>query len=252
MEQTIMFKSLIGSYNYNLNDNTSDKDYKLFICPSFDDLYNNKIISKSINSLKEDVETKDIRLLISLLVKANPAYLEILFSTEVIFYSEKAKTFYLSLINIRESLIKNNLKRFFDSTFGCIMEKNKNLFKSTDKTQHLFDKFGYNNKNNLHIYRLYDLLLKYHNQDYNDFNSCLYYDDINREKMLNIKYNFNKLSIISIKQNVEKIIDKVKKLEKYYYLADEKIGVNIRNANFNYLNNLVYDYIKCKIKNELY
>ena len=42
------FKSLVGSHNYNLNIETSDKDYKVFVFPTFDDLYFNIFIKNKI------------------------------------------------------------------------------------------------------------------------------------------------------------------------------------------------------------
>ena len=36
-----MLKFLVGSHNYNLNTEESDKDWKVFLYPSFDNLYNN-------------------------------------------------------------------------------------------------------------------------------------------------------------------------------------------------------------------
>jgi len=41
-----MLQILVGSHNYNLNNENSDKDYKIFVCPTFEDLYYNKKLSK--------------------------------------------------------------------------------------------------------------------------------------------------------------------------------------------------------------
>ena len=40
--RNVAFKALVGSHNYNLNTSDSDKDYKLFVIPTLDDLYFNK------------------------------------------------------------------------------------------------------------------------------------------------------------------------------------------------------------------
>ena len=45
-ERKVVFKALVGSHNYNLNDETSDKDYKYFVLPTFDDLYTGKMFSQ--------------------------------------------------------------------------------------------------------------------------------------------------------------------------------------------------------------
>ena len=45
MRETV-FKALVGSHNYNLADKNSDKDYKVFVLPTFEDLYNGVQYSK--------------------------------------------------------------------------------------------------------------------------------------------------------------------------------------------------------------
>ena len=57
------FKSLVGSHNYNLNIETSDKDYKVFVFPTFDDLYFNKSYSKSCIGETEDYDKLEKQLL---------------------------------------------------------------------------------------------------------------------------------------------------------------------------------------------
>ena len=44
-----VLKALVGSHNYNLNTPESDKDYKLFVLPTFDDLYSREDYTASIN-----------------------------------------------------------------------------------------------------------------------------------------------------------------------------------------------------------
>ena len=50
-----VLKALVGSHNYNLNTPESDKDYKLFVLPTYDDLYERKDYSVSVESSKEDI-----------------------------------------------------------------------------------------------------------------------------------------------------------------------------------------------------
>ena len=42
-----VLKALVGSHNYNLNTESSDKDYKYFVLPTLDDLYDGTIFSAS-------------------------------------------------------------------------------------------------------------------------------------------------------------------------------------------------------------
>lgn len=87
-ERLWVFKSLVGSVNYNLHTETSDMDYKVFVIPSFDDLYFSRVYSESISTEEEDLEIHDIRKLDKMLYKSNVNFLEILFSEEIIINEE--------------------------------------------------------------------------------------------------------------------------------------------------------------------
>ena len=78
-----VLKALVGSHNYSLNTPESDKDYKLFVLPTFDDLYSREDYTVNINSKEEDIVVYDIRKLSSLFFKANVNYIEVLYSKEL-------------------------------------------------------------------------------------------------------------------------------------------------------------------------
>ncbi|WP_206706321.1 zinc ribbon domain-containing protein [Anoxybacillus flavithermus] len=82
MNRKVSFKALVGSYNYNLQTESSDKDYKVFFLPSFEGLYSGEKYSKSITSDTEDIEYHDVRKLSDMLRKSNVNFLEVLFSVE--------------------------------------------------------------------------------------------------------------------------------------------------------------------------
>lgn len=82
MNRKVSFKALVGSYNYNLQTESSDKDYKVFFLPSFEGLYSGEKYSKSITSDTEDIEYHGIRKLPDMLWKSNVNFLEVLFSVE--------------------------------------------------------------------------------------------------------------------------------------------------------------------------
>lgn len=79
----VALASLVGSHNYNLNTETSDKDYKFFVFPTFEDLYKNTKYVKSIVSDSVDYTVHDIRELPKLLWKGNINFLEVLVSQEM-------------------------------------------------------------------------------------------------------------------------------------------------------------------------
>ncbi len=82
-DRKIVLKALVGSHNYNLATGVSvhsdtgiafpasDKDYKVFILPTFEDLYNGEMYSEQIIGEKVDWDIHDIRKLSSILFKAN-------------------------------------------------------------------------------------------------------------------------------------------------------------------------------------
>ena len=53
---------IVGSHNYNLTTENSDKDYKLFILPEFEDLYSGNLFSTpNVVSSTMDYDIHDIR-----------------------------------------------------------------------------------------------------------------------------------------------------------------------------------------------
>ena len=78
----VVLKALTGSHNYNLNTPDSDKDYKFFVTPTFDDLYSGNRFSNGKQSDEMDYTVHDIRQLSHLLWKSNPNFIEVLFSQE--------------------------------------------------------------------------------------------------------------------------------------------------------------------------
>lgn len=77
------FKALVGSHNYNLADENSDKDYKMFVLPTFEDLYKGKMYSKQIIGETEDLDVHDIRKIVNLFYKSNINFIEVLFTNEL-------------------------------------------------------------------------------------------------------------------------------------------------------------------------
>lgn len=101
---------LYGSQNYGLNTPESDKDYKVLLCPEFEDLYRYHKVCKDDLPNGLDPEHYSVMSIIQfhdLLMAGNPNCLEMLFSVESILtatdypihtylhnYRERAKTLY--------------------------------------------------------------------------------------------------------------------------------------------------------------
>ena len=78
------FVCLTGSHNYHLEDENSDYDFKLFVYPTFKDLYNgDKKNSRDTKICDQDLKTTDIRFFKSTLEKSNINFLEVLYSEDI-------------------------------------------------------------------------------------------------------------------------------------------------------------------------
>jgi predicted nucleotidyltransferase len=194
IDRKVVVRVLTGSNNYNLNDEISDKDYKFFVLPNFDDLYNGKCFYQGETSQELDYTVHDLRKLPSLLYKSNMSFLEILFSKELIFSYEAGQKLKDNVFKYAESIASINLPRLFNSCWFTHMEKYNKLLKGTATTQNLVDKFGYDTKQALHCYRYIDFLDRYIDNGFTSFNKALWYTSKERELMLDIKHGKYTLS----------------------------------------------------------
>ena len=171
-------KALVGSHNYNLNTPESDRDYKHFVLPTFDDIYNSYYHSESHVGEQMDYTVHDIRKLPELLFKANINFVEVLFSkdfTEGYYCPEVAE-----LVEMREEIARMNLPYLFSACKGMFFNKMKYIEKGTSGTIHLVEKHGYDTKQALHAYRVLDFLEKYCYNGFKSFGGAISYfgDDI--------------------------------------------------------------------------
>jgi predicted nucleotidyltransferase len=180
----MLFKSLVGSHNYNLNTETSDKDWKAFVYPTFEDLYKGKMFSEATITDTEDVDIHDIRKLPELFWKANINFVEILHSNEIKYFSTPREL--LEIFNLKDEISKMNLPYLFNACVGMHLEKMKRLDKASDGTQHLLDAYNYNTKEALHAYRVLDFLERFADNGFSSFRIAMTYEE-RRNYMLTIK-----------------------------------------------------------------
>lgn len=173
MERELVMKSLVGSHNYNLANEESDKDYKVFVLPTFDDLYTGKQYKKQTVTDEEDHDIKDVRKLIDLLFKSNINYLEVLASNELIIPEGLPEI--EAILARRDDIFKMNLPYFFNACKGMYHQKMALLNKGTEGTQHLVDKFGYDTKQATHAFRCLDVARRYAESNFTDFPSAMRY-----------------------------------------------------------------------------
>lgn len=118
-DRKIALKAIVGSHNYGINDERSDKDYKIFVFPNFSDLYEGKKFTAVHASPMEDYTVHDIRELSKFLCKANINFLEVLFSNELTGDPEVIDLF----VPLREMFICMNYKAFYKGCLGMFDNK---------------------------------------------------------------------------------------------------------------------------------
>ena len=191
MDRVVAFKALVGSHNYNLNDENSDKDYKVFVLPTFEDLYNREMYANQIIGEEEDLDIHDIRKLPNLFYKSNINFIEVLYSNEIIIGEEMNRTQEILIKKIfekRDEIVRMNLPHLFNA--GMHLNKIKLLRKGTEGTQHLVDKFGYDTKQAQHAYRVLNFIERFSETELSDFKQAITYFGEDKKFMLDIKGAF--------------------------------------------------------------
>lgn len=188
-----LFRALVGSHNYNLNTSESDKDYKIFVAPIFDDLYFNKQFSNSIIGETEDYDIHDIRKVSHLWWKANVNFVEVLFSEDIVINKGdtwlETQKLLSEIFRMKNDIAKMNLPYLYDACIGMHITKKKQIDKGTAGTQHLVDKFGYDTKQAMHSIRILDFLRRFAENEFTDFKKAIWYDndEYNKQYLLNVK-----------------------------------------------------------------
>lgn len=194
-----LFRAITGSQNYNLNNENSDEDWKVFVLPSFKDLYKGVLYAPpSIISNSTDVSIKDIRVLPNGIYKSNISFLEVLYSKEIVInpnLDEHTKRLINDIFVMRHELVTSNLSRMYLSTKGIFFK----YFKEIEKN--INEDCGYNTKKAMNSLRVLNFLYKFNKT--NDFEQSIRYSDSDRDKklLMSIK-NGEKGS----KEEIEKII----------------------------------------------
>lgn len=231
----IAIKCLVGSHNYNLNTESSDKDYKIFCYPTFEDLYTNTYYHESVLGEKEDYDCHDIRRLPELLIKSNPNYLEVLFSKEYAIIVSEIKDFFDFY---RGRIAKMNLPKLWSSLFGLGIQKSSKLIKGTEGTKHLVKQFGYDTKQAMHAHRAYNMIDTLVENGF-DFKNALWMDDVDRWGYIGIKNGIYELKEIEFSLECKKV--KAKSLEDNF--KNQPVDLQMMQ--------ILRDFIKNQVKNRI-
>ena len=248
MERKELFRAVVGSKNYNLNTKGSDTDYKVFLLPSFDDLYQREQFHKSLNETDQDVEFHDVRKLSSLFWKSNVNFLEVPFSSDIFIQKDLSKPFQDGLYEVfqrKEAIARMNLPYLYRACVGMYYQKHNRVLegRSIGNTNHLVEAYQYDTKEAMHSLRVLDLLIRYEQQGFTDFKKAICYADREKQWLINIKEGEYLLEVyMAMAKDLKEAVDKIK--EKYMTsIPDHKLK--------NDLEKIVETMVRENIKEEL-
>ena len=182
---------LQGSQNYNLDiyekDYTSDIDTKCMVLPTLDSLIKgNQMTSTKYDFEGEQIDVKDIRVMMEMWKKQNQSYLEILF-TDYKIINPKYKSYLKEILDMKNDIVKLNPPQLARCIKGMSGEKVVALEHEYPATVEKIKKFGYDPKQLASIVRLTHLIENIFDKNMNFKDAILYTDDDLRNYMLNIK-----------------------------------------------------------------
>lgn len=180
----VLLVAKVGSANYNLHDETSDQDFKVYVLPSFDDLYTGKRFVKSVVGDELDYTVHDVRDLAHQLKKSNVNFVEVLFSTDLTVREDSLQ----ELVDMREEVARMNLPYFYDACFGMLHNKLKVFEKGTGSSNSFVEQYGYDTKAFMSMYRMMDFLLRYESNGFTSFAEAFSYTEEERTFMLSLKH----------------------------------------------------------------
>jgi RNA repair pathway DNA polymerase beta family len=243
-----VFDSVVGSTNYNLVTPSSDVDRKLFVFPTFDDLYNTgeKIKSKSKHSEDEDVEVHDIRKLPQMLWKSNVNFIEVLFTLDMSVGNKEAVDLTRRLVAFKEEIARMNLPYLYDACYrGMFMRKKKDFERDrVDPTKRAAAL-----KHAHAAIRIGDFLLRYHDNGFDDFGEAIFYSDIDplKDTLMDMK-NGSFFDTTELERTAKVINDFEKGVEDFE--VDYKSQAKDEEMNQR-VQNWVREAVKLNVKKEL-
>lgn len=150
----VAYICIYGSQNYEMDTPNSDIDMKSVIIPSLDDLINEtKPISTSIATEWGLCDLKDIRFYVDTLCKANPVYIETLYTK---YYVSNLEFF--AIRDLRKKIVTNMSLLFVRGALGQIRMKREALCHPYPSIADKVEKYGYDPKQLHHVARLAHLI----------------------------------------------------------------------------------------------
>lgn len=243
---TVAYICLYGSQNYGLDIHTeeyqSDIDMKAIVVPTLDDLVrNSKPVSTTVETEWGQCDVKDIRPYFQTLLKANPSYVETLYTKHyVIDYNFRNE--FERIFDMKDKLFETLSAQFVRGMYGMICEKEKALCHPYPSIAHKVEKYGYDGKQSSHILRLLRMMEDYFINNY-VLDDCLTPPPKDIEMIMNMK--LNKPSLEETKQLVAEWVGKAKVIrdDALNHIDEKTIDYSIKDEFLS----LSQDIIKNKI-----
>ena len=155
-----------GSQNYGLDEYSSeyisDIDTKCIVLPTVDDIVNGKAPCSHthVRNNGEQIDIKDIRVMVDMFKKQNTAYVEILF-TDFVIINTKYYDLWQKITKYRERIARLNVNQALRCFAGISLQKYKALEHPYPTVLDKIEKYGYDPKQLHHIVRINEMVRKY-------------------------------------------------------------------------------------------
>ncbi|EJW13919.1 hypothetical protein PAV_141p00250 (plasmid) [Paenibacillus alvei DSM 29] len=229
---TVAFIGIYGSQNYGLDLHTeeyqSDIDMKAIIVPTLDNLIrNSKPVSTVVDTKWGQCDVKDIRVFFGTLLKANPSFIEILY-TDYYYVNPKFEVEFNQILSLRDELMEALSPQFMKAMYGMMCEKAKAMCHPYPSIAHKIEKYGYDGKQLSHAYRLLVMIDEYFNKK-KPLKEC--FCPSGHTKGIIIEFKLNKIPLEIAKERIDVFLEDGKKeRDKYLSSVDiSKIDFSIKD-----------------------
>lgn len=237
-----------GSMNYGLfideEEYKSDVDTKAIVLPTLDDLISgNRMKSTKYDLDGEQIDVKDIRVMVDMWKKSNPAYLEILF-TKYKVINPLYEKFINDIIKIRDDIVKMNFPQLAKCMSGMSKEKVIAMEHPYPSQLKDLEKFGYCPKQIHHIIRLNQLIKDVY-QNNISFGDALLLNRLPEFSLYLIDVKKGKLSLEQARLLAKEKDEETKKIKDE--ILETYDGFKFQSETYHKLKNIINSLVKYNI-----
>ena len=235
---------LYGSQNYELDYEGSDVDSKAIVLPTLNDIVLNKQPISTTVDMGDNClcDVKDIRKMFECFKKQNINFIELLFTKYYVLNTDYAELYQPMLYN-NELIARYNNYASLNCMSGMALEKYNALTHPYPSIKDKIDRYGYDNKQFHHIFRMKEFMERY----------------INGEKYSDILIPLSKEVFLALKKSYIYTVEEAKTLSKsacdyMKQLKDDYMAnnpVNINQKAIEIMDEVCYNTIKHLIRKEI-